>query len=83
MGPEPVESTIKEVHLRQAGLTGKDLKNYLDKQFGLGKSDAEMIHNTYYIMASSVVSLVRINFCTMVALELFCFWVETNSTFLL
>lgn len=78
-----MESTIKEVHLCQAGLTGKDLKNYLDKQFGPGTYDAVLLHNTYHITASSVVSLVRTNVCTIVSLELFCFWVEINPTFLL
>lgn len=83
MSPEPVESTIKDVHLRQEGLTGKDLQNYLDKRFSPGTYDAVLLHNTYHITASSIVSLVRINVCNIVSLELFCFWVETNPTFLL
>lgn len=83
MSSGPVESTIKEVYLRQEGLTEKDLQNYLDKEFGPGTYYAKMLHNTYYITAKYNVSLVRINFCTIVALELFCLWIGNNPAFLL
>lgn len=83
MSPGRVITTIKATHLNQAGLTEKDLRHYMNDKFGPGKFDAEIVHNTYYITACSMVSLVRFNFCTILALEIFCVWCETNPAFLL
>lgn len=62
--PEPFETIFHLKYVAQAGLTSRDLKNYLDYTFGDENYDVSIRHNRYYIQAPREVDLVRFNPCT-------------------
>lgn len=72
MSSNLVETTIPSKHLRQAGLTGKNLQDYLNNKYTVDGYGASMMQNVYYITAPHGVKLVRFNSRTTVALKTSC-----------